>query len=247
MGHAERVYVVLGGGGAIGRALATAVVAEGARVVLAGRRPEPLAAAASALGPAAVACPTDARVAADVDAALEAARDRWGRLDGVACCVGSILLKPAHLTSLDEWDDVLATNLRTAFVAVRAAAPRLDRGGSIVLVSSAAATVGLANHEAIAAAKAGVDGLTRAAAATYAGRGVRVNAVAPGLVDTPLAARITSVAASRQASEAMHPLGRLGTADDVAAAIGFLLSERAAWITGEVLAVDGGLASVRRR
>jgi 3-oxoacyl-[acyl-carrier protein] reductase len=116
-----------------------------------------------------------------------------------------------------------------------------------VLVSSAAARLGLANHEAIAAAKAGVIGLTLSAAATYAARGLRVNCVAPGLVRTPLTARITGSPAATQASLAMHALGRLGEPEDVTAAIAFLLSPEASWVSGEVLGVDGGLATLRVR
>jgi NAD(P)-dependent dehydrogenase (short-subunit alcohol dehydrogenase family) len=118
-------------------------------------------------------------------------------------------------------------------------------GGSIVLVSSAAARVGLANHEAIAAAKAGVAGLCLAAAASYAARGIRVNAVAPGLVRTPLTAGITGNELALKASTAMHPLGRIGEPEEVAEAIAWLLDAKQSWITGQILGVDGGLATLR--
>ena len=123
----------------------------------------------------------------------------------------------------------------------------MTAGGSIVLVSSAAARVGLPNQEAIAAAKAGVIGLTLSAAATYASRGVRVNCVAPGLVRTPLTARITANESSLKASIAMHALGRVGEPADVAGAIDWLLGPESSWVTGQVLGVDGGLATVRTR
>jgi len=116
-----------------------------------------------------------------------------------------------------------------------------------VLVSSAAARVGLPNHEAIAAAKAAVIGLTLSAAATYASYGVRVNCVAPGLVRTPATARITSNEASLRMSEQMHALGRIGEPEDVASAIAWLLAPGAGWVTGQVIGVDGGLSSVRSR
>ena len=120
-------------------------------------------------------------------------------------------------------------------------------GGSVVLVSSAAARVGLVNHEAIAAAKAGVIGLTLSAAATYAPRGIRVNCVAPGLVRTPMTARLTANEASLKASTAMHALGRVGDPADVAGAIDWLLGPDSGWVTGQVLGIDGGLATVRPR
>jgi NAD(P)-dependent dehydrogenase (short-subunit alcohol dehydrogenase family) len=123
----------------------------------------------------------------------------------------------------------------------------MKQGGSIVLVSSAAARVGLANHEAIAAAKAGVIGLALSAAATYAPRGIRVNCVAPGLVRTPLTSRITENEAALKGSLAMHALGRIGEASDVASAMEWLLDPAQAWVTGQVIGVDGGLASLRPR
>jgi NAD(P)-dependent dehydrogenase (short-subunit alcohol dehydrogenase family) len=179
--------------------------------------------------------------------AVDRAFAEAGSLDGVACFAGSLLLKPAHLTSAEEYQATVAASLTTAFATVRGAGRHLKRGGSVVLVSSAAAMQGTANHEAIAAAKAGVIGLALSAAATYAPRNIRVNAVAPGLTQTPLTAALTETEGSRKVSEAMHALGRLGTPDDVGRAVAFLLDPANDWITGQVLAVDGGLARVRPR
>jgi NAD(P)-dependent dehydrogenase (short-subunit alcohol dehydrogenase family) len=117
--------------------------------------------------------------------------------------------------------------------------------GCIILVSSVAAQTGLPNHEAIAAAKGGIDGLVRSAAATYAPRGIRVNAVAPGLVDTPLAAPMLGSEAGRQLAEKLHPLGRVGRPGNVGSLIAWLASDDADWVTGQVWSVDGGLAHVR--
>jgi NAD(P)-dependent dehydrogenase (short-subunit alcohol dehydrogenase family) len=242
---AGATFVVIGGGGDIGGEVTRQLAARGGRVLIAGRDPERLAAAARSLGH-----PTTMQLDATSFEAVEACLRRGqelgeGRLAGVAHCVGSILLKPAHATSAEEWQQVIATNLTSAFAVVRAAAKTMRTGGSIVLCSSAAASVGLANHEAIAAAKAGIEGLVRAAAASHAPRGLRCNAVAPGLVRTRLSAGITGNARALAASERMHPLGRIGEPREVAAAITWLLGPESGWVTGEVLHVDGGLAQLR--
>jgi len=156
-----------------------------------------------------------------------------------------MVLKPAHLTSREQYDDVVAASLTTAFATVRAAGRQMRGGGSVVLVSSAAALAGLSNHDAIAAAKAGVIGLTLAAASSYATQGLRINAVAPGLTQTKLTAGLTATEGSRKVSEGMHALGRLGTPEDVARGVVFLLDPANDWITGQVLGIDGGLSSLR--
>jgi NAD(P)-dependent dehydrogenase (short-subunit alcohol dehydrogenase family) len=237
--------LVLGAAGGIGSALARRLAAVGVPLVLAGRDAARLEALAAETGGTAVVL--DATNPSAVETAAAKAVEIHGRLDGLANCVGSILLKPAHLTSEAEWDAVVATNLRSAYAAVRAAARTMTAGGSVVLVSSAAARLGLANHEAIAAAKAGVLGLALSAAATYAPKGIRVNAVAPGLVRTPMTARITGSEAALKASTALHALGRVGEPEDVASAIAWLLDPAQSWVTGQVIGVDGGLATVRSR
>ncbi|MCX7118596.1 MAG: SDR family oxidoreductase, partial [Legionellales bacterium] len=132
-----------------------------------------------------------------------------------------------------------------SFATVRAAGMHMKNGGSVVLISSAAALVGLANHEAIAAAKAGIIGLVQSAASTYANLDLRFNGVAPGMTDTPLTAGLISNDLAFKASKAMHALDRIGTPEDIARAIVFLLDPKNNWITGQVLAVDGGLSKVR--
>ncbi len=248
---AAPLYLIIGAAGGIGAALARQLAAGGARLVLAGRDAAKLEALAASLGDA-------ARGAHALDASrfdvvdpfvADAARDH-GPIAGLVNCAGSLLLKPAHLTSQAEYEATIAASLTTAFATVRAAGRTLASqpdGGAVVLVASAAARTGLANHEAIAAAKAGVIGLTQSAAASYAARKLRVNCVAPGLVRTPLTARVTSTPAGEQASVGMHALGRLGEPEDVAGMIAYLLSPAARWITGQVIGVDGGLGTVRAR
>ncbi len=237
-------YVIIGAAGGIGSALAQRLAARGARLACLGRSAAALEALAAGL-PGAQVFVADARDLSQLESAVTEAAAALGPIAGVVNLAGSILLKPAHITSAEDFAEVMAQNLTTAFNAVRAGAKAMPKGGSIVLMGSAAARTGLPNHEAIAAAKGGVIALARSAAATYAARGLRVNAVAPGLVRTPLAARITGNPASEAASLAMHPLGRLGEPDDVARVIEWLLTDDSGWVTGEVIGVDGGLASVR--
>lgn len=237
--------LILGATGGIGSALARRLAAHSVPLLLAGRRAEPLEALASELGAASLV--TDATSFAAVDQAADAAIAQHGALRGIVNAVGSIILKPAHLTREEELMATLQTNLVSAFAAVRAGARTMTNGGSVVLFSTAAARIGLANHEAIAAAKGGVNGLVLSAAATYGARGLRVNAIAPGLVRTPLTARITGSPAAEQASLAMHALGRLGTADEVASLAEWLLGPDATWVTGQLFGADGGLGTVRAK
>lgn len=245
VGSSQRVLIV-GAGGGIGSALARQIVAAGGRVFLAGRDAGKL----ETLG-AELEMPSASVDAADpdaIDACADTAAATLGGLTGIANCVGSLLLKPAHLTSSAEWQATIATNLTSGFGCVRAAGRLMKAdGGAVVLVSSAAARIGLANHEAIAAAKAGLEGLARSAAATYARQRIRFNVVAPGLVRTPLTQGLVANELAEKASLAMHPLGRLGEPGDVARAIAWLLDPAQSWITGQVLGVDGGLADVKAR
>lgn len=245
----SRSIIIAGVTGGIGSELARRLHAAGWRVAGTARGRERLDALEAEL-PGLVGLCADATDSAATEAAFAELSARLGGTpDAYAHCVGSILLKPAHLTTPDDWRRVLACNLDSAFYGLRTAAGAMQArgGGAIVLVSSVAAGAGLPGHEAIAAAKAGVEGLARAAAASYASRQVRVNVVAPGLVDTPLAAPLLRDPTSRALSEKMHPLGRVGAAAHVAAAIAHLVSPEADWVTGQVWGVDGGLSTLRPR
>jgi NAD(P)-dependent dehydrogenase (short-subunit alcohol dehydrogenase family) len=242
--HRGRRYLLVGATGGLGSAVARRLRSEGASLVLAARRPEPLAALGAELD-----APHHVLDARDFDATSALFEQVAGEgLHGAACFAGSILLRPAHTTSANDYREVLGQNLDTAFSVTRAAGKTLGRtGGSLLLFSTGAASTGLPSHEAIAAAKAGVEGLVRSAAATYAAKGLRVNAIAPGLVETPLSARLLANEASRQASVAMHALGRVGTPDDCSACAAWLLGPESSWVTGQVIGIDGGLARLRAR
>ena len=240
--------VIVGSAGGIGSAVAQRLITRGCRLVLAGRNAERLQTVADSLS--AEAQVLDARDGAAVETLWQDIAARHGRIDGVVNCAGSILLKSAHLISDAEFADTIATNLTTAFNIVRASTRLMMRqtgGGSIVLCSSVAARRGLVNHEAIAAAKAGVEGLALSAAASYARFGVRVNCVAPGLTRTELTRSLTQNETIAKLSAALHPLGRIGEPAEVASAIAWLLDAEQSWVTGQVLGIDGGLGSVQAR
>ena len=242
------VVLIAGVTGGIGSDLARRLTAAGWQVAGYGRSAEKLAALRVEL-PALHTLECDATQPAQVEAAVAATVAQFGRLDAYVHCVGSILLKAAHLTKLDEWHRVIDLNLNSAFYGLRAAVGPMQTQsrGSIVLISSVAAQTGLPGHEAIAAAKGGINGLVQAAAASYASRNIRINAVAPGLVDTPLAAPLLGSEQARAFSEKMHPLGRVGRPANIASLIAWLLTEDADWVTGQIWSVDGGLADLRPR
>lgn len=236
-------YAVIGANGGIGGALTRSLASEGCSV-MAGVRSASAADDLARIQGVEVA-EIDAK---DWDAYgpfFDMMEERLGGIDGVAVCVGSILLKPAHLTSQAEFESVMAINLSSCFAAIRAVAKRMMKsGGSIVLCSSAAARHGFPNHEAIAAAKAGVMGLALSAAATYASYGIRVNCVAPGLVRSKMSQGIVGNEMALKASESMHALGRIGDPEQVARAMAWLLDRDQDWVTGQCFGIDGGLGTL---
>lgn len=240
------VYLIYGANGGIGSALADRLHARGAHLILAGRNGAALDEMAARYQAKAVA--VEATDPSSIQQAVTEAKDAFGRLDGVVNCFGTLLLKAAHLTSDEEWNETIAVNLSSAFAITRAVARAFPKaGGSVVFLSTVAARVGLPNHEAIAAAKAGLIGLALSAAATYAPKKIRYNVVAPGLVRTQLSEKITSNEAALKASTRLHPLSRIGEPDEVASAVEWFLDPAQSWVTGQVLGVDGGLGSVRGR
>lgn len=243
MDNGSPTFVVLGATGGIGSALCRRLTRDGATPILAARDEGRLKELAGELdAPYQALDATDAGAVQDL---FSRSAEENGPIAGAANCVGSFLLKPAHMTSDEEFAHQISQNLTTAFNTVRAAAKHMPQGGSVVLLSSVAARVGLANHEAVAAAKAGVAGLALSAAASYVARGLRFNVVSPGLVQTQMTQSVTRSETARKASLDLHPLGRLGEPEDIAGAIAYLLGPDADWITGQILGVDGGLSTLR--
>ncbi len=234
--------VVIGATGGIGGALARRLLARGAEPFLVGRDAGRLEALRGELGVSgAVADATDA---ASLGAAI---REAGTPLAGLAYCVGSIVLKPLGRITEGDMLDAFRLNAAAAAMAVQAAMVALGAGnGSVVLFSTVAARAGFPSHAAVSMAKAAVEGLTVALAAELA-PGVRVNCVAPSLTRTRIAEPLTRSAPMAEAIAKQHPIPRLGEPEDAAALADFLLSDAAGWITGQVMAVDGGRSSVRSR
>jgi 3-oxoacyl-[acyl-carrier protein] reductase len=237
--------LIIGGYGGIGEALTRRLTEQNRPVIIAGRSLEKAEELAARYDQKAMAW--DARDEEAWRTAMAALDET--PLDGIVNLCGSITIKPITQISVEDLRATLDTNLTTAFLTVKFGAPRLAQagGGSIVLMSSVAAQFGLANHEAIAAAKGAVEGLMVSAAASYAPRQVRVNSVAPALVETPLSHKFVSSEEAKKASAQMHPLGRIGQPDDIAQALAMLLDPAATWITGQVIGVNGGMNRVKSK
>ncbi|HJU03279.1 MAG TPA: SDR family NAD(P)-dependent oxidoreductase [Actinomycetes bacterium] len=251
MGRVDgKVAVVTGAASGIGRVTAGALAAEGARVGIADVDEAGGQAAAAAIGDAggdAFFRRADVRSLADLEAVLDEAIERHGRLDVLVNNAAVAIPGAAGEMAEDDWARTLDVNLTGVWRGMRAAIPRMlaGGGGSIVNLSSVQGHVGFVGWAAYAAAKGGVDALTRQAAVEYAASGIRVNAVVPGTIATEMNEKIMRESADGDAVLAgwlaMHPIGRIGQPGEVAAAIVFLASDDASFITGESLRVDGGL------
>jgi NAD(P)-dependent dehydrogenase (short-subunit alcohol dehydrogenase family) len=238
----NKVGFVTGGGTGIGFACAAAIVEGGGSVVIAGRREAPLQAAVELLGSRASFVQCDVAKDADVEAALAAVKERHGALHlavnaAGTGAVGSVLNGPT-----DDFERVMQTNLTGAYRCIRAEAKLMNAsgGGSIVSISSIAGTHTHHWMTAYCVSKAGLNMLTRCAADDLGKHGIRVNAVAPGLVPTDLAAGLVGNEETVQEYLRRMPVSRLGTTEDIANSVAFLLSEESGWVTGLVLPADGG-------
>lgn len=247
-GIRDKAVLVTGGGGGIGRATALAFARAGARLMIGDldlAAAEETARQIVTMDGVAYALRCDVSRPADAEALVQATVERFGRLD---CAINNAGIEASSEGTtrlpIDAWDRTIAINLSGVFYCMRAeiTAMRTGGGGSIVNMSSALGLVGFPGAAAYVAAKHGVIGLTKTAALEYATRGIRVNAVCPGFVETPMLDRVgvTTSPEQRAAIEGLHAMNRLGRPEEIAGAVLYLCSAAATFVTGQALVVDGG-------
>lgn len=248
---ARKVAVVTGGGTGIGEAIARRFAAEGALLALTGRRKDTLERVANSIeegGGEALTLPGSVTDQGDVQRAVDATLRRFGRIDVLVNNAGNLFHAGwLHEMSDRVWNDTLDVFLTGVFRFSRAVIPTMlaQGGGSILNISTVSALKAIPGFpaHAYAAAKAGVNMLTKTIAIQYARQGIRCNAICPGGVDTPGVAAVTADPVSRKGFDAMHPVGRMGKPEEIAAAAAYLASDEAVWTTGVILAVDGGVTA----
>lgn len=228
-------YLIIGGSSGIGLQLVNNLLSQGHTVYAASRQKKDLPAEAIFI---------ELDVLGDVSILKTELPDE---LHGLAYCPGTINLKPFARLSEDDFLNDYKTNVIGAVKVIQQVINKLKAvsTSSIVLFSTVAADTGMGFHASVAAAKSAVQGLAVSLAAEFAANKIRVNVIAPSLTDTPLAANLLSSAERKEAADKRHPLGRIGTANEVAAAAEFLLSDKSTWITGQVLGIDGGMSTLR--
>ncbi len=236
--------VILGAHGGIGEALARRMAEHGAELFLTARDADSLADLADSTG--ARTASLDVTDSDAIDDVLGQA-DTGDGIAGLAYCVGSIVLKPVKSATADDHLEAFRLNTLGAALSVKALEAGLKKaGGSVVLFSTVAVQQGFSNHSVISTAKGGVEGLTRALAAELAPE-VRVNAIAPSITETGIARKLLSSEQMAKGLASMHPRGRYGQPEDIAAMAAMLLGGDADWITGQIVAVDGGRGALRTR
>lgn len=225
-------YLIIGGNSGIGKSLAHLLISKNHSVTLASRKGS-----------------SDSSIKSLV---YDATQDELNsedlpiQLDGLVYCPGSINLKPFHRLTDQEFLEDFNINVLGAIRTIRSVLPLLKQSeqAAIVLFSTVAVQQGMPFHTSVATAKGAIEGLTRSLAAELAPK-IRVNTIAPSLTNTPLASKLLASDDKKKASDERHPLKRVGEADDIARMAGFLLSAEAAWVTGQVFHVDGGLSTLR--
>ena len=240
----NKIVVITGGTSGIGLAAAWQFIKEGAKVVLTGRSPQSVGDAQKEIGADGVAIAADVTKSAELDSLFQQVREKYGRIDVLYVNAGIAKLGSVAETTEDIFDDILNANFRGAYFTVQKALPLLPDGGSIVFTTSWFDEAGVAGTSAVSASKAALRNFTRTLASELINRNIRVNAVSPGVIETPLFGKLgLGEADAQQLAQTLLqqiPAKRFGKPEEVATAVAFLASDDASYITGVELAVDGG-------
>jgi NAD(P)-dependent dehydrogenase (short-subunit alcohol dehydrogenase family) len=243
-----KIVVITGGSSGIGLAAAQQFETEGARVVVAGRDARTLEAAAKLLGKEALTVKADVSKTPDLDNLFDTVRERYGKIDVVFVNAGGARVASVADTTEDLFDEISDTNFRGAYFTAQKAVPHLNDGGAIIFTSSYFDEFGMAGTSVVAATKAAVRSLTRTFASELLPRGIRVNAISPGVIDTPIFGKLgvpkEVVEGIGKSLRDKIPFKRFGSPEEIATAVAFLASSDASYITGIELAVDGGLTQL---
>lgn len=246
MGRLEgKVAVITGGNSGIGLATAREFRREGARVVITGRDARTLAEAARELGGEVLALRSDSANLADIDALFAAVKERFGRVDVLFVNAGVARFAPLEETDEGLFDQTMNINFKGAYFTVQKALPLLSDGASVILNASVGAHVGFPNSSVYSASKAALLSLVRTLSADLAGRGIRVNAVSPGPVETPIFGRMGLAEEAAKGLGEQVPLKRLGRPEEIARAVLFLASPDSSFIVGTEIVADGGVSGFK--
>jgi NAD(P)-dependent dehydrogenase (short-subunit alcohol dehydrogenase family) len=241
-----KVAIITGGGSGIGKAIAQAFVREGAKVVIAGRDSKKLGLAAAEIGGECLAVSADVSSAGDVQKLVSAAIDKFKRINVLVNNAAVLLPGTAESLSEADFDQTFNINVRGLWLLSRAVLPHMrasNGGGSIINIASVLSMLGARNRVAYSASKGAVMAMTKAMALDHAAENIRVNCIAPGIVETEMVARFSTDENARKQRVALHPMGRFGRPAEVASAAVFLASDESAWTTGSVVTIDGGYSA----
>lgn len=240
-----KVAIITGGGSGIGKSIAVAFVREGAKVVIAGRDSKKLEASATEIGGDCLPVSADVSNAGDVQKLVDVAIGKFRSINILVNNAAVLLVGTAESLSEEDFDQTFDINVKGLWLMSRAVLPhmRASGGGSIINIASVLSMVGARNRVAYSASKGAVMAMTKAMALDHAAENIRVNCIAPGIVETEMVARFSTDENARKQRVAMHPMGRFGQPEEIASAAVFLASDESAWTTGSVITVDGGYSA----
>lgn len=231
----SKKYVVVGGSSGIGLSLTRLLVEQGSEVFVVSRNADNLDNLNNVK-----------HIAHDVTSTDELSIEGLDALDGIAYCPGTINLKPFHRMKREDFIEDFDVNVLGAIKTIQNLLPQLKKSDlpSIVLFSTVAVAQGMGFHASVAASKGAIEGLTKSLAAEFAPR-IRVNCIAPSIVNTPLAGRLLATPEKQEASGKRHPLARIGEPEDISEMAAFMLSDKSGWITGQIIGIDGGMSAIK--